>query len=232
VRGEGHARAVFAPDPGRRAGPVTFFGDGKAPTYGKADRITLDDAGHAATLSGGASLWQGDSSLFADDITLSDADKTVTAIESVRAVLTPAGNAEKGEEGAASVVTAKRLLYRDSDRSARFEGGVSVTRGGWKASGGESTAWLDREGAVETVEVSGAVRMTDRAFGRSAQADKALDYLKQGKTVLWGAPARVTDAGGNQVAGAVLTIVDRGRSVEVTAPEGGTTETIHRTSRD
>ena len=47
--------------------------------------------------------------------------------------------------------------------------------------------------------------------------------------MLWGSPARVTDAGGNQVAGAILTITDRGRSVEITAPEGGKTETIHRT---
>ncbi len=50
--------------------------------------------------------------------------------------------------------------------------------------------------------------------------------------MLWGTPARVTDAGGNQIAGAVLTIADRGRSVEITAPEGGKTETIHRTQRD
>ncbi len=105
-------------------------------------------------------------------------------------------------------------------------------RGGWRASGGESTAWLDKEGRVESVEISGDVRMTDRSVGRSGQADKALDYPKTGKTVLWGSPARVTDASGNQVAGAVLTIVDRGRSVEITAPEGGKTETIHRTKND
>ncbi len=43
----------------------------------------------------------------------------------------PAG----AEARPASVITSKRLLYRDSDRSARFEGGVAVTRGGWRASG-------------------------------------------------------------------------------------------------
>ncbi len=107
-----------------------------------------------------------------------------------------------------------------------------MTRGGWRSTGGESTAWLDKDGQVESVEISGSVRMTDRTVGRSAEADKALDSPKQGKTVLWGSPARVTDSGGNRVAGAILTITDRGRSVEITAPEGGKTETIHRTQKD
>ncbi len=235
VRGEGHARAVFSPDARRKSRTVTFVGDSKRPVYGKADRILLDDARGAATLSGGASLWQDTSSLFADEIAISDAEKTVTATQTVRAVLTPVLDREKpGDPGgrAASIVSAKRLRYRDADRSARFEGGVTVVRGGWRAQGAESTAWLNKEGEVESVEISGDVRMTDRTVGRSGQAEKALDYPKTGKTVLWGSPARVIDAGGSQVAGAVLTIVDRGRSVEITAPEGGKTETIHRTRKD
>jgi hypothetical protein len=76
------------------------------------------------------------------------------------------------------------------------------------------------------------VDLADRTVGRTATAEKVVDYPKQGKSVLWGSPARVTDTGGNRVAGAVLTIFDRGGSVEITAPEGGKTETIHRTEKD
>ena len=211
---------------------VTFVGDPKRPSYAKADRIVLDDAAQSATLSGSASLWQDDSSLFADDITLSDADKTVTAVQNVRAVMAPDRTAKPAER-AASIVTANRLLYRETDRSGRFEGGVTVTRGaGWRATGGESTAWLGKDRGVDCMEISGDVDLVDRAAGRTAKAEKAVDYPKQGKTVLWGSPARVTDATGNQVAGAILTIFDRGRSVEITAPEGGKTETIHRTEKN
>jgi hypothetical protein len=49
--------------------------------------------------------------------------------------------------------------------------------------------------------------------------------------VLQGAPAWVTDSEGNRVSGATLTITQRGRNVEVTAPEGGKTETVHKTRR-
>ncbi len=232
VRGEGKARAIFAPEPGRKNAAVTFVGDPKRPTYGKADRMVLDDVNHQAVLSGSASLWQDNSSLFADDITLSDADRTVTAVQNVRTVLTPDRRAGSEDRGT-SIITSRRLLYRDTERSGRFEGGVTVTRsGGWRASGGESTAWLGKDGGVDCVEISGNVDLADRGSGRTAKAEKAVDYPAQGKTILWGDPARVTDAGGNRVAGAVLTILDRGRSVEVTAPEGGKTETIHRTDKD
>jgi LPS export ABC transporter protein LptC len=241
IRGDGNARAVFAPDPkDQRPAPVSFVGDRKKPTFGKADRVVLDDAAKVATLTGKASLWQDDSSLFADSITLSDAEKSVLAVQNVRAVLAPSQKDAKqarsagraAEARGASVVTSRRMRYRDTDHSARFENGVAVTRGGWSATGGDATAWLDDQGEVVSTEISGDVKMTDRTVGRTGEAEKALDYPKEGKTVLWGSPARVTDSGGNRVAGAVLTIVDHGRTVQITAPEGGKTETVHRTRAD
>ena len=151
VRGEGRARAVLGADPQKGPHTATFVGDPNKPSFAKADRIVLDETTHVATLSGSASLWQDDSSLFADDITLSDAEKTVNAVQNVRAVLAPDRTA-KSTERAASTVTARRLLYRDTERSGRFEGGVTVTRGaGWRATGASrrrgsartagSTAW-------------------------------------------------------------------------------------------
>ncbi len=244
IRAEGKARSVFSPDAQKGDRTVTFVGDPKRPVYGQAEKISLDDAQHLAILSGGAALWQDTSSLFADDITLSDAQKTVTAVHNVRAVMSPSkeppgprdgGRAPTAQDKAASVILAKRMVYGEADRSARFEGGVKMTRGGWHATGGESTAWLPKDVSVtgvECVEISGDVHMVDRTAGRSATAEKALDYPRQGKTTLWGSPARVVEAKGNQVAGAILTITDRGRSVEITAPEGGKTETIHRTEKD
>ena len=232
VRGQGRARAVLGTGDPKTEATVTFIGDPKRPSYAKADRIVLDDAGQAATLSGAASVWQDDSSLFADDITLSDAEKSVTAIQNVRAVLAPDRTGKTGGR-TASVVTSRRLLYREAERSGRFEGGVVINRGaGWRATGGESTAWLGKDRAVDCIEISGDVDLSDRAVGRTAKAEKVVDYPKQGKSVLWGSPARVTDASGNRVAGAVLTIFDRGGSVEITAPEGGKTETIHRTEKN
>ena len=90
VRGQGRARAVFTPDAQKKVRMTGFVGDPKKATYGKADLIVLEDARRQGSLSGSASLWQDDSSLFADDIALDDAERTVRASGNVRTVMAPA----------------------------------------------------------------------------------------------------------------------------------------------
>ena len=229
---EGSARAVFLPEKDRPARASSFLGDPSRPTYGKADRIVLDRRARLVTLSGGASLWQGSSSLFGDDITLNDSERTAVAVGRVRAVLSrPAAGADRAKEEPA-VVSARRLVYRESESSAVFEDSVSVTRGTWRASGQRGVAFFGRDRKLERVELSGGVSLADRATGRTATADRAVDYPNEGRTVLHGDPARVSDAEGNKVAGSTLTITGRGRNVEVTAPAGGRTETIHKTKAE
>jgi lipopolysaccharide transport protein LptA len=231
VRSEGNARAVFAPAKDRPSEASSLLGDSTRPTYGKAERIVLDRETRIATLSGSASLWQDASSLFADDITLNDAERTAVAVGKVRLVLArppPAGSKPAAKEEPA-VVTARRLLYRESESSAVFEDGVTATRGAWRATAERGVAFFGKDRKLDRVELSGSVNFADRATGRSGTADRAVDYPREGKTILYGNPARVADAEGNRVAGSTLTISSRGKNVEVAAPEGGRTETIHKT---
>jgi lipopolysaccharide export system protein LptA len=230
---EGKARSVFLAEKDRPSEASSFLGDPSRPTFGKAERIVFDRRARLATLSGGASLWQGSSSLFGDDITLNDAERTAVAVGKVRAVLArapgaPAGGATGAKEEPA-VVSARRLVYRESESSAVFEDAVSVTRGTWRASADRGVAFFGKDRKLERVELSGGVSLADRATGRTATADRAIDHPNEGRTVLHGNPARVSDAEGNRVAGSTLTITGRGKSVEVSAPAGGRTETIHRT---
>ena len=229
LRAEGNARAVFVRETGREKAP-TLVGDPARPTFGKAQRMVFDDANGVVTLSGGATLWQDSSSLFGDDITLNDAERTLVAVEHTRTVLSGSAPAAGGPaDRRLTVVTARRVVYREAQGTAVFDGGVTVTRGAWRGSGQTATASLDRDRKVERVEMAGEVSLADQAAGRTGGASRAVDIPREGKTILYGSPAWVVDAEGNRVSGAVLTISDRGRSVEVTAPEGGRTETIHKT---
>jgi lipopolysaccharide transport protein LptA len=229
---EGKARAVFHPEKDRPSRASSFLGDPSRPTFGKAERIVLDRRGRLATLSGGASMWQGSSSLFGDDITLNDAERTAVAVGKVRAVLARApgsGGAAPGGKEEPAVISARRLVYRESQSSAVFEDDVTVTRGSWRAGANRGVAYFGKDRKVERVELSGDVSLADRATGRTATAERAVDFPNEGRTVLHGDPARVADADGNRVSGSVLTITGRGKNVEVTAPAGGRTETIHKT---
>jgi len=239
LRAEGRARAVFVPEKDRPSEAASLLGDPSRPTYGKADRIVLDRATNVANLSGGASLWQESSSLFGDDITLNDAEKSAVAVGKVRAVLSRAATAgreraatkQEKDEGPA-IITARRLIYRESESTAVFEDDVGVTRGSWRATASRGVAHFGKDRKLDRVELAGAVVLEDRANSRRANADRVEDFPREGRTVLHGSPARVVDAEGNQVAGSTLTITGRGKDVEVTAPEGGRTETIHKTKAD
>ena len=228
MRADGNARAVFTPGKDRPKSP-TLVGDSSRPTFGKADRIALDDTSRVATLSGRASLWQDQSSLFGDDVTLNDKERTLVAVGNVRAVLLPDPAAAPRSDRAASVVTARRLTYREAASEALFEGGVRLVRGGMRANAEKAAAVFGKDRKLEKIDLSGDVALADQTAGRSGRADHAIDWPSQEKTVLEGSPAWVVDGEGNRVAGAVLTIAGRGRSVEVTAPAGGKTETVHRT---
>ncbi|HTO86460.1 MAG TPA: hypothetical protein VMR54_02910 [Thermoanaerobaculia bacterium] len=239
IRAEGgNVRAVLAPARGERAN-ATLVGDPSRPTFGKADRMVLDRGSRIAILSGSAALWQDASSLFGRDVTLNDAERSVVAVGDVRAILAPRAGSPRPEEKAPTLLTAGRLIYRETGAagagdSARIdlEESVKAVRGSWRASGKTGAAWLNKDRKIDKLELSGSVALVDGAAGRTGQAEHAIDLPEEGRTILEGAPARVSDRDGNRVAGATLTIRDRGRRVDVTAPEGGRTETIHQTSRD
>ncbi|MEO8432757.1 MAG: LPS export ABC transporter periplasmic protein LptC, partial [Acidobacteriota bacterium] len=261
LRAEGGARAVLT---SRQNGSplATPVGDRSKPVFARADRMTFDDTSRVATLSGNATLWQDASSVFGNDVTLNDAERTLVAVGNTRTVFagsaaaavrpTPAASASRRGSPAAdrrpSVVTAHRLTYREAPSgppspaarpsgapaagrpaTAVFDGTVVVTSADWRASSNQAVAEIGAERRLEKVTLTGEVVMTDAREGRSGRADRAVDWPAEGKTVLEGAPASVVDREGNRVTGATLTITKRGGSVEVTAPEGGRTETIHKT---
>jgi len=240
VRAEGGGvRAVLAPAGDERAN-ATLVGDRSRPTYGKAERMVLDQSARTATLSGGAALWQGASSLFGRDITLNDAERSVVATGQARAVLAPDPAAKRPDQKSPTVLMAGRLIYREGQKTGEtpaegevsLEGDVSAVQGPRRASANAGTVTLGADRRVQKIDLKGAVRMSDAAAARSGEAEHATDFPIEGRTILEGNPARVTDRDGSRVAGAILTITDQGRRVEVTAPAGGETQTIHPTRPD
>ena len=95
-----------------------------------------------------------------------------------------------------------------------------MSRGGRRATAQKATALLGKDRKIERVDMAGDVSLADAVGGRTGKAERAVDWPPQDKTVLEGSPAWVTDAEGNRVSGATLTITEGGRRVEVTAPEG------------
>jgi lipopolysaccharide export system protein LptA len=240
IRAEANARAVFETKPESSKVPA-LLGDSKQPTYARAARMVFDDASRTAVLSGGATLWQGESSLSGQDVTLNDVERTLVAVGQTRTLLASrrevtkqrSGSKEKERDGTTdrepTLVTARRVIYRESEGRAVFDEAVAIVQGPRRATADRATALLGANRQVERVELLGSVSLTDSLAGRTGAADRAIDLPREERTILEGSPAWVKDAQGNRVEGATLTIRDRGHTVEVTAPPGGKTQTIHRT---
>jgi lipopolysaccharide export system protein LptA len=240
IAGRGGAQARFLPRKGAPASGAGLIGDPKKPVHGKAETIVLEEESRVASLSGGASLWQEESSISANNITINDRERTLVAVGGARAVLpvSSSGSATRTAPGATpappvrTVASASRIAWSESANEIRLEESVSVERGTQRATAKRGLAEIGADRRLDRVELEGDVHLTDPAAGRTARGQKAIDYPREGKTVLEGSPATAEDAQGNKVAGATLTITERGRRVEVTAPAGGTTETVHKTRRD
>ena len=147
IRAEGGGvRAVLAPAKGERAN-ATLVGDPSKPTFGKAERMVFDQSARTATLSGGAALWQGASSLFGRDITLNDSERSVVATGQARAVLAPDAAAKRPEQRAPTVLLASRLIYREGPKSGdappsgeiSLDGDVSALQGARRANASAGT---------------------------------------------------------------------------------------------
>jgi lipopolysaccharide export system protein LptA len=242
VRAEGGgARAVLAPSHGDGAN-ATLVGDPSRPTFAKAERMVFDETARTAVLSGDAALWQEASSLFGRDITV---QRRGAVGRRDRERARRAGARPRRQTTGRQ--TADRRLGRTSDLPGRaeaagepvpqagevaFDGGVAASRGGWKATGQSGKVLLSKDRRVQKVELAGNVSLSDAGAGRSGQAEHAIDYPEEDRTILEGKPAVVTDGEGNRVAGAILTITERGRRCRCHSPGRGQTQTIHPTRQD
>jgi lipopolysaccharide transport protein LptA len=227
VTATGEARVFLRPGAGSDAVP-TFLASGKKPTRGKARKIVLDDRSRTALLVGDAALWQDEDALFADEISLRDADRSARAQGRVR-LTARSEQAPSAADPGRSTVTSARLRYSDAEKLAVFEEGVVATRGAQVARGDRAECRFDANNRLDRTILDGHVTFDDPATGRRGSGERAVDEPKAGTTNLAGNPAVAQDAQGNVVKGAVLTFRKESGSVEVKAAEGGRIESIYQT---
>jgi LPS export ABC transporter protein LptC len=233
---EGDARGTFLRKAGEQSRVPGFLAGSREPSFGKADRMTLDDAAHTADLDGHAALWQEDTCLLADEIFLNGAQKTAHASGHVRAVLRtetePARERDRPAVAAKNpltLVASRTMDYAETDHTLEFRDGVSLRRAGAIATGDRAVAVLGEAQRVETVTITGNVHFDDPATGRRGSGQEAVDDVGRGVVVLSGTPAEAADLQGNRVEGAILTFRKGESSVEVAAPDGGKSVTTYRT---
>ena len=195
--------------------------------YVTSGRLVYDGEAALATYSGGARLWQGETVIQADTITIDSARGNLSADGQVRSVLTLA---DPGSEGAPARTIAEggRLEYDEAERRATYledahlngpEGDVRAARIvlHLAASGGE----LSRADAFDGVSA-----LLERVY---TVTGTQLSYLAaEGRYVVNGAPVRIIERKPTEcleTTGTILTFLRSTATIDIVGTGGNRSQT-------
>ena len=234
---DGRVQSVFRPAARDRPAPKTGAArlpsilDEDQPVYVTGGKLVYDGQLLIAAYSGGARLWQGDSLILADTITLDDQRGNLIASGQVRSTLL-IGHTSAGAAGSSSgrtVGEGTELQYDEAARRAAYRGEparVNGAQGDVKA--GRIELFLN-DTARELVRVEAYDDVTARIEGGYFATGARLTYFADGARYhMQGKPVRIFEEkpqGCRETFGTVLTFTRSTDTIGVDGTEGNRSRT-------
>jgi len=156
--------------------------------YDSASRLAVYESVAPAR----ARLWQGDTTITGDTITVDDATGNLSAKGRVASTLMLEQRNEKTQalERSPSTASANDLVYEDAQRRATYTGGAHVVGAQGDMRGAKIELYLKDGGSeLDRVEGYGAVQLRDGL--RVATGDRLSFFDADGRYVMVGAPVRI-----------------------------------------
>jgi lipopolysaccharide transport protein LptA len=225
---DGRVQSVFRPPAAKPAGAAAADAhlpsmlDERQPLYVTAAKLVYDGGASLATYTGGSRLWQGESLVRADAITLDDQHGNLTASGTVRSTLAleDARAAVAAKSAKRTVGEAKELRYVDAERTLAYIGAAHVVDAQGDVSAGRIEMILDQEGRT-MVRAEAYDEVTARLVGGYTITGKRLTYLVGRERYLAeGQPVRILEEkpdGCRETVGKFLTF---DRSTDTIAVDG------------
>ena len=151
------------------------------------------DAG-LATYTGGARLWQGDTSFSADMLALNDRTGGLSAEGNVETRIQLIRVTETGEQPQISLTTAEAntFLYDDSGRHALYNEAATLLSNAGDLKADRIDVFLEPDGrTLERLEATGNVKM--RLDGRWATGESLVYHETEGRYEMEGAPVEIVE---------------------------------------
>jgi lipopolysaccharide export system protein LptA len=217
---------------------------GSGPAHVTAEKLTGSSSLGRVLYSGHARLWQDESVLESDQITIWRDEKKMQATGNVVAVFPQTSGpslkpASPAKGSALWHLRAPELTYWNDQSKARLEGGVKATSEQasvqsraldvYLGTGSPSSASPVRAGQLRLAVAQGNVVVEEG--DRRGTADKAEYLAADGKFILSGGPPIITDAAGNTTSGRSLTFFLANDTILVDSQEGSRTLTRHRVEK-
>lgn len=209
------------------------------PVHATAPSMSAQRNSGIARYTGGARLWQGANIVEAPAIEFNRQQRSIVAqgtdAKQVQAVFV---QTDKGGKTTPVVVTAKKLTYVDSDRRARFSGGVVAKGADLSVTADAVDVILNPAGQgnratnspSQLSQIVGQNHVVIQETGRHATGDKLVYTASNGEFVLTGGPPMVTDAEHGTIRGDSLTFYSHEDKI-VVASKSSRTVTHTRVTR-
>lgn len=221
---------------------------GAGPAHISAQKLAGSTQSGRVVYSGSARLWQGDSVLEADQISISRDQKTFRAIGNVTTAfvqtsgpgLLPASDSKKSGPTLWKAY-APELVYAGDESQAHLAGGVRIVSGDVSLAAKTLDLDLSASKPAGTASVSPLGAQLTRAVAHGdvvvhqgairATADDAVYTASDEKFVLSGGKPTVTDASGNLASGRSLTFFIPNDTILIDSQEGSRTLTKYRVEK-
>lgn len=235
IEAQGDVATVYEQIAAKESDDTTgLFAPGK-PVYATALAMTSDQQTGRVVYRGQARLWQEANRIEAEEIRIHRLDKALEAEGGVATFLR-----EESPEGDGRIVEvrAENLAYAETDRTARYRGGVRMTRGPLAVESEALDAVMADEhndaSSIESAEARGGVRILDRQQGNRGTSDKALYFPGGERVELFGSagvPAVAVNRDGEETRGERLTYRIGDDTLQVSGGESGRAYTFRRRDR-
>jgi lipopolysaccharide export system protein LptA len=238
---KGDVRSVLQPTRGRTAAangdqaarklPVML--EDSEPVNITADALEYDGARSRATYTGGARLWQGDTTIQSDVMVLDDVSGNLSATKNVRTrMLLEQQRAGEPSDGPAERVetlgSADQLVYEDAERRATYTGNAHVNGPQGDVTARRIVLFLEEDGrTLERAEAYDDV-VARLEGGQRAEGGRLTYYGADERYVMSGTPVRIfetVESECRETTGTVLTFVRSTDTIAVVGTEGNRSRT-------
>jgi lipopolysaccharide export system protein LptA len=187
------------PDPTAAKMPSLLKGD--QPVSATAAKLVYDGSASHAVYSGGARLWQGNTTIKGEEIVLDDQKGDLSAEGNVVTNLTPvtvrdadkAGSQGKAEQPAASLATAKKMVYEEELRRVTYTTGAHLIGPEGDLSADRIELFLAAEDSeIERIEGYRDVVLKTKD-GRTATGARVTYFAPDERYVMHGTPVKIVE---------------------------------------
>ena len=189
------------------------------PVYATADRLAYDGLTHVAVYTKAARLWQGDTAISGDSITVDDASGNLSSKGHVRSalMLEQTDPTTKRVDRMSSIAVADTMYYQDAQRRATYTTNAH-------ASGPQGDLYADKiemylkVSGSELDRVEAYTSVTTQDASRFATGDRFTYFADEGRYVMLGSPVKVC-ADGRETTGRTLRFFKDSNTISVDGNE-------------